>query len=291
MGLMGTLAKIAIGYAAARGVDRLSGGTGLLGGGAQIKGAHPASATQAQMGQALSGKMPDMPDNPLNSMMDTFKQGGLGAMMQGMGDTTGGNPMADMMKQFQTGNMDLSAMMGAIGGGQSAASADSSGLLSKLGSGGTGLAGMLAAAGGAAAAAQGKGAGAMLDAFNTKDSNPEGEKMAALMLRAMIQAAKADGGIDAAEKAKILETLGDDADDADMAFVQEQLAAPVDAKALGADTPPPLRTQVYSASLMTIRVDTAAEAQYLDALAKAMELDEPTVNTLHMQMGLQPLYA
>ena len=52
MGLMGTLAKVAIGYAAARGVDKMSGGQGLgslLGGGAQIKGEHPASAAQAQM--------------------------------------------------------------------------------------------------------------------------------------------------------------------------------------------------------------------------------------------------
>jgi uncharacterized membrane protein YebE (DUF533 family) len=41
---------------------------------------------------------------------------------------------------------------------------------------------------------------------------------------------------------------------------------------------------------MTIRVDTEAEAAYLDTLARAMGLDQPTVNNLHMQMGLQPLY-
>ncbi|WP_425098523.1 DUF533 domain-containing protein [Tropicibacter sp. S64] len=267
MGLMGTLAKIAIGYAAARGVDRLTKPQpGLIGGSAQLKGEHPASAPTAQMGQAMSGKMPDMPqmpNNPLNSMMETFKQGGLGAMMQGMGE---GNPMADMMKKVQNGTMDLNAMMGSAG---------------------TGLAGMLTAA----AATQGKTASAMLDAFNTKQTNPQGEEMAGLMLRAMIQAAKADGGIDAAEKAKILETLGDDADAEDKAFIKTQLAAKVDPETLAADTPAALRTQVYSASLMTITVDTAAEAQYLDSLAKAMELDEPTVNALHMQMGLQPLYA
>ena len=144
--------------------------------------------------------------------------------------------------------------------------------------------------GGAAASAQGKGAGAMLDAMNTEQTAPEAEAVAALMLRAMIQAAKADGGIDEAEKAKILETIGPDADASDLAFVQEQLAAPVDAEALARDTPPAQRTQVYAASLMTIRVDTQAEAEYLHALAQAMSLDEPTVNTLHMQMGMQPLY-
>jgi uncharacterized membrane protein YebE (DUF533 family) len=42
---------------------------------------------------------------------------------------------------------------------------------------------------------------------------------------------------------------------------------------------------------MAIRLDTQPEAQYLDALARAMELDQPTVNALHMQMGVQPLYS
>ena len=28
-----------------------------------------------------------------------------------------------------------------------------------------------------------------------------------------------------------------------------------------------------------------------DALARAMEIDQPTVNALHMQMGVQPLYS
>ncbi len=58
MSLMGTLAKLAIGYAAARGVDKLSGGAGLgalLGGGAQVKGSEPGTDLQAQMGKMWSG--------------------------------------------------------------------------------------------------------------------------------------------------------------------------------------------------------------------------------------------
>ena len=52
MGLMKTLTKVALGYAAARGVDRMSGGKGLqglIGGGAQIKGAHPATKAGSQV--------------------------------------------------------------------------------------------------------------------------------------------------------------------------------------------------------------------------------------------------
>jgi uncharacterized membrane protein YebE (DUF533 family) len=87
-----------------------------------------------------------------------------------------------------------------------------------------------------------------------------------------------------------MELVGDDADPADVAFVREQLEAPVDVAGLARDTPPAQRVPVYSASLMTIRVDTDAEAQYLDALAKALDLDEPTVNALHVQQGVHPLY-
>lgn len=260
MSLMGTLAKVAIGYAAARGVDHLSGGKGLGGlmGGAQVPGDNPMAQIQAQLGQ----------------------------MMGGAG---GSNPLAGIMEKMQSGGLDLSSMMG---GGAGQTSGDKGGLLSQLGgSGGAGLAGLLAAAGGMAAMG-GKNMGGMLDQFaKSGAAAPQAEETAALMLRAMIQAAKCDGGIDEAERAKILDTVGDDADAEDIAFVQEQLAAPVDVGALAADTPAPLRTQVYSASLMAIRLDTQPEAEYLDALARAMDLDQPTVNALHMQMGVQPLYS
>ncbi len=295
MGLMGTLAKVAIGYAAARGVDRMAGGQGmggLLGGGAQIKGAHPASSAQAQMGDMLSGKAPQG-GNAMQSMMDKMKASGIDMSAMMGGATGGSNPMAAMMDKMKQGGLDLSSLMGGTAGSAAAGgggTAEKGPLLSSAAQqGGTGMAGVLAAAGGAAAM-QGKGVAGMIDQFNAAETAPEAEKSAALMLRAMIQAAKADGAIDKAEKAKILETIGADADAADIAFVKAELAAPVDIKALAAETPQAQRMQVYSASLMTIRVDTPEEAEYLDQLAQAMSLDEPTVNMLHMQMGLQPLY-
>jgi uncharacterized membrane protein YebE (DUF533 family) len=263
MSLMGTLAKVAIGYAAARGVDKLSGGQGLAGlvGGAQVPGDNPMAQIQAQLGKMMGG---------------------------GAG---GGNPLSGMMDQLKSGGLDLSSLMG--GGAPAPGSGDKGGVLSSLGNGagGTGIAGLLAAAGGMAAMG-GKNMGGLMDQFaKSGAAAPQAEETAALMLRAMIQAAKSDGGIDKAERAKILETVGDDSDAEDIAFVQAQLAAPVDVESLAADTPAALRTQVYSASLMTIRLDTQPEAQYLDALARAMELDQATVNALHMQMGVQPLYS
>ncbi|WP_370046660.1 MULTISPECIES: DUF533 domain-containing protein [Salipiger] len=276
MSLMGTLAKLAIGYAAARGVDKLSGGAGLgalLGGGAQVKGSEPGTDLQAQMGKMWSGDAA----TPLQEMMAKFQE------------TGAANPLQEMMSKMQEGG--FGAMFGAAGLAPSDAGSPKGGLLSALsGEGGAGLPAMFAAAGGAAAMS-GKGVGAMLDQVSTAGTPPEAEQAAGLMLRAMIQAAKSDGGIDKAEQAKILETVGDDASAEDLAFVKTQLSAPVDPETLAAETPEAQKAQVYAASLMTIRVDTDAEAEYLDRLAKAMGLSELVVNQLHMQMGLQPLYS
>lgn len=289
MSLMGTLAKMAVGYAAARGVDKvggLQGLQGMLSGGARVPATDSTARAQAQAIDNMSGT-----SNPMAGMMEKMKEGGLdlGALMGG-GAAAGGNPMAGIMDKLKESGLDLSSMMGG-GATQGGAQTPGGGLLSSAGGGaGAGLAGILAALGGAAAMT-GQNAGKAIDQMKAAEAMPQAEETAGLMLRAMIQAAKADGEIDEAERAKILETLGDDADAQDIAFVQSQLSAPIDVQGLAGATPEALRPQVYAASLMTIRVDTQAEAQYLDALAKAMGLPETTVNMLHLQMGQQPLYA
>lgn len=273
MSLMGTLAKVAIGYATARGVDKMAGGGDL---GALLGG------QQSEAGAAGANPMADMMQN-----------------MMGGGAEGGSNPMADMMAQMTGGGaagggMDLQGMLGGLMGGGADAGADKGGLLSSLtggdeGSGagaGVGLAGIFAALGGAAAVG-GKGEGYMLDGFGKAvPAAPEAEESAGLMLRAMIQAAKSDGDIDDAERAKILETVGDDADADDIAFIQAQLAAPLDVEALAADTPDAQKFQLYAMSMMSIRVDTPAEKAYMAALADALGIDPQTAQMLNMQMGV-----
>ena len=97
------------------------------------------------------------------------------------------------------------------------------------------------------------------------------EENAKLMIRAMIQAAKADGEIDDEERAKIMEHLGE-LEPEELAFVKAELAAPVDVNALAMDTGEQMKAQVYAMSLMAIRVDKASEAAYLDGLAAALAL-------------------
>ena len=289
MSLMGTLAKVAIGYATARGVDKMAGGGGLgalLGGGPASDGAAASNPMADMMGKMMGGGA-EGGANPMADMM---------SKMTGGGAAGGANPMADMMAQMTGGNaagggMDIQGMLGSLmGGGASADGADKGGLLSSMGGegsgSGAGLAGMFAAMGGAAAMG-GKGVGDMLDGFGkAAPAAPEAEESAGLMLRAMIQAAKCDGDIDEAERAKILETVGDDADAEDMAFIQAQLAAPLDVEALAADTPDAQKFQLYAMSMMSIRVDTPAEKAYMAALADALGIDPQTAQMLNMQMGV-----
>ena len=279
MGLMGTLAKVAIGYASARGVDQLAGGGlgGLLGG------------AQVPSGEAEAGQNPIM-EQLQNMMGGSGAGGGLGNMQEMLGGLMGGASGAG-----GAGLDNIQDMLGGLMGGGAAGGAGGiqdlmSQMLGGNNGGGAGLAGLLAMAGGAAAAGGG-GMASLMDQFNTKETMPEAEASAGLMLRAMIQAAKADGEIDPAEQAKIMDLVGEDADADDIAFVKDQLAAPVDIAGLAEDTPAPMAMQVYSMSLMSIRVDTAAEAQYLDKLASALGLDQQTANALHAQMGVKPLYS
>ena len=265
MSLMGTLAKVAIGYAAARGVDQFSGaGMANLFGGAQV------SAEDAETDHAPGiGNMQDM-------MQQMASGSGLGQLQDNMQQFLGASGIGNMQeivdKFAGQSGIDLSAFMGGEG------------------KAGAGLAGLLSAFGGIAAMG-GKTAGSVLDQFASMGTAPQGEETAGLLLRAMIQAAKADGDIDASEQERILETVGDDADADDIEFVRAQMAAPVDVAGLAAATPAPMAMQVYSMSLMSIRVDTDGEARYLDELANALGLNQETVNMLHVQMGLKPLYS
>lgn len=136
-----------------------------------------------------------------------------------------------------------------------------------------------------AAAAGAKGLGDMIGAV-TQGTPVDAmmEENAKLMIRAMIQAAKADGTIDDEERAKILDHLGD-ASDEEIAFVQAELDAPIDIAGLAAATGDAAKAQVYSAALMVITVDTDAERQYLANLAAALGLDATKRGEIHGAMG------
>ena len=175
-----------------------------------------------------------------------------------------------MMKGGSGGTSQAGGLGGLLGGLTGGAGAQGGGglqgmlggLASAAGAGG--LLGGLTSAMGNAPAQNDQSFGAVLNSQFDETPEPaiqpsqDQEAAAALMLAAMIQAAKSDGTFDDAEKEKLLGQLGDvDAEEA--AFVQAQMQAPVDIDNLVANTPDGLGQQVYAMSVMGIDLDTQDE--------------------------------
>ncbi len=115
------------------------------------------------------------------------------------------------------------------------------------------------------------------------------DEAAAIVVQAMINAAKADGQVDATERARILGRLVEDGADAEaQAYVAAELSKPLATAALveAVAGRPDLAIQVYGASLLAIDVDTPAETDYLRSLANALQLDAATVASLHEAFGV-----
>ncbi len=150
-----------------------------------------------------------------------------------------------------------------------------------------GLSAMIGAMGGAAAAGMTQ-LGQMLDqATGTGAATAAMESNARLMIRAMIMAAKADGVISAEERATIEQHLGD-ATPEERAFVEAELAAPVDPVAFARDVAEGARGQVYAAAAAMARADTDAERQFLSVLGGALGLDRNARAAIHATVGIAP---
>lgn len=106
------------------------------------------------------------------------------------------------------------------------------------------------------------------------------------VLQAVIMAARADGHIDAQERALISEQMQQlGADDELHAWVEQQLTAPLDAEALArqADSPQAAR-EMYLASAAVIDEQNAMERAWLEELGTALGLDESMRRELERQL-------
>lgn len=314
MSLMKSLARVAAGVMLAKGVGSMM---------RQQQGQATATSSRRTggglLGDLLNGGMAQAGTRSSGGMGDILGQvlGGGQAMGAGHGRRYGGpnsagatgglggildqltQQSAQRTRSVQTGSMGgamggmgglLGGLLGGAAGGAAAGSITSGGLGGLLG-------GLLE--GPAQRGAQRTSDASFGEVFNdalTRQDEPEvaptaeQNAVAGLMLRAMIQAAKADGKIDDAERQRLLDQTGD-LDDEDRAFIREQMAAPVDPQALAREVPKGLEAQVYMMSLMAIDFDNRAEAEYLNSLAQAMGLDQQTANAIHQQVGVQNLYA
>ena len=102
---------------------------------------------------------------------------------------------------------------------------------------------------------------------------------ALLYIRAMVAAASANGGVDAAERAKItgmLQQAGHSADAA--AFLEKEMARPASvAELAAASSSPEVAAQTYMAARMAIEAHSDAETAFLAQLATALKLDPALV--------------
>jgi uncharacterized membrane protein YebE (DUF533 family) len=276
---MGTLAKVAVGMAVAKGVKSLAGG------GRQSSGGGLGDLLgQLGGGGSRTGK----------------SGGGLGDLLGQLGGAASGG-------RGQTGG-GLGDLLGQLSGGASGSSGGGTGLENIMGdvfknapaqgAGGVGgLGGMLDSLAGTSTRA-GTGAGGLGDMLNQSFEHfgepkvaptPEQDEAAGVMLKAMLQAAMSDGRIDASEKQALFKNLGEVSKD-EMAFVNAVMEAPVDPKALAKEVPRGAEAQTYMMSLIAIDLDSDVEAQYLNKFAVALGLDERQVNQIHVQMDAPPLY-
>ena len=194
--------------------------------------------------------------------------GGLGGLLGGL---TGG--------AAQSGGGGLAGMLGnALGGG--GAGGGLGGLLSSLGGGQQGgaqggIGGML---------------GQMMGGDTSAQPNAQQNSEAEILLRAMINSAKSDGGVDESEQRKILEHLGDVSQE-EAQFVQNEMAQPLDVDAFIRSVPQELAQQVYVMSLLGIDLDSKAEAQYLNQLSTGLGISNDLANQIHEKVGVPSLYS
>ena len=106
---------------------------------------------------------------------------------------------------------------------------------------------------------------------------------AEIIITAMIDAAKADGQVDADEFQRITSSLQKNGlGQEGMNYVIKKLQGPMETAKIVAAVKgrPELAAQVYSASLMAIDVDTDAERKYLTTLGKAMGLNDAVMQNI-----------
>lgn len=266
------------------------------------------------LGSALGGSsnrqgggMADVLGSLLGGAQNNSNQGGLGNVL---GSLLGGQ----QANQNQGG---LGNVLGSLLGGQQANQNQGGGLGNVLGgllggaqqnsaAGAGGLGGLLGGLMGGQQAGQGGLADLLTGAVSKymQSQNPNvpdlssqllpnqqaAEQQATLIIRAMINSAKADGTIDQQEQERIIGKLGN-ISDSEADFIRKEFEAPLDVADFVRSVPQGMGQQIYAISLAAIDLDTRTEAQYLSQLAQGLNLSPEVCNALHEQVGAPKLYS
>jgi uncharacterized membrane protein YebE (DUF533 family) len=114
-------------------------------------------------------------------------------------------------------------------------------------------------------------------------TSPRAEE-ATVLIRAMINAARADGRLDRDEEQKILRHLGEPSPEV-VAFIQAEFQKPLDVREFAWSVPLGLEQKVYAISLSVIELDQREESAYLGQLAHGLRLPPDLCAEIHHRMG------
>lgn len=192
--------------------------------------------------------------------LDKYRQaGGMPGVQKAMRDNPTLAPLEQMMDKFTAG----------LGGT----------------AGTSGLGGLMTAMSGMAAQGAEQVTGFWDQLTGTKTATAAAEANAKLMIRAMIQAAKADGAISSDERAALDPYLANLSAE-ERAFVEAELAAPVDPMGLARDAGQGAKAQIYAAAATVSKGDSAAERQFLSSLAQGLALSPDERAQIHADIGI-----
>ena len=269
--------NMALAFAAAKGYQAVKQRGGLSGlkdmlAGATQPGGNPGTGTRI-------GGRADAPAS-MQAGGQTGGQGGLGGLMGALG---GGGGAAG------GGLGGLLGALGGAGGGTAGGTGGLGGLLGGAGGGAQGglggILGGLAAMAGGTAAVQAGGQSDPDSMMQAAQAGPADEATAGVMVRAIGQAVRADGQIDAREREILMDVIGEADTEDERAAIDAALSEPVDPEALARDVPRGHEAEVYAAALTAIDPDAAAERAFLGRFAQALGLDADTVRQLHAATG------
>ncbi len=112
---------------------------------------------------------------------------------------------------------------------------------------------------------------------------------ALVLVRAMINAAKADGSISQEEQQAIIERIASPTQDT-INFLRQEFSSPLNVRDFAWAVPLGMEQQVYTISLASIQLDTNPEASYLRDLAHGLRLAPEFCNEIHQRYGAPTIF-
>ena len=110
------------------------------------------------------------------------------------------------------------------------------------------------------------------------------QEEAAILIRAMLNAARADGRMDQDEEQKILRLIGQPTPEV-VSFIRAEFEKPVNVRDFAWSVPLGMEEKVYTVSLAAITLDDRSESDYLKQLSHGLRLNPQTCAAIHQRYG------